>query len=206
MSSPTKPRLPAAERRTNIVDAAVELFARHGFRGTTTRELAASTGVTEPVLYQHFETKRGLYDAILESKSTPDGVQSFFSTIKEIAESGDNRAYFTFLGNCLLDWYVQDPRYARLLMFSALEGHELSDLFYQRTVAVFYDVVTSHIQRQIECGRFHSAEPLLAARLFAGMIAHQGVIFAIYHPGHLPASKEKIVQTAVDIFLRGIET
>jgi AcrR family transcriptional regulator len=205
MSGPAKPRLPAAERRASIVDTAVDLFARRGFLGTTTRELAAACGISEPVLYQHFDTKRALYDAILESKSSPDGVQAFFAAVEAIEGSGDNRAYFTYLGNCLLNWYIQDPRYARLLMYSALESHELSDLFYQRTVAVFYDIVTHHIQRQIDQGRFHPTDPLLAARLFAGMIAHQGVIFAIYHPGHLPASRDQIVQAAVDIFLKGIE-
>src|SRR5437764_12689967 len=62
-------RMKSEERRAGIIAAAVRLFAEKGFRGTTTRELASAIGVTEPVLYQHFGTKRDLYAAIIEEKT-----------------------------------------------------------------------------------------------------------------------------------------
>jgi hypothetical protein len=110
------------------------------------------------------------------------------------------------LGEELLGWYLRDPRYARLLLFSSLEGHELADLFYVQRVAVFYDWVTSHLERQMTAGRIRKMDPLLAARAFAGMIVHQGMIYAIYRPGDVSAELPVIVQTIVDIFLRGIES
>jgi len=64
-----KTRMRGEERHAAIVRCAIRLFAEKGFRGATTRELAASVGVTEPVLYQHFETKRDLYAAIIEAKA-----------------------------------------------------------------------------------------------------------------------------------------
>ena len=64
-----KPRMSSEERRAAIVHAACRLFAERGFRGTTTRELAAAVGVTEPVLYEHFRTKRDLYSAIIGEKA-----------------------------------------------------------------------------------------------------------------------------------------
>ena len=48
-------------------------------------------------------------------------------------------------------------------------------------------------------------DPLIAARAFAGMLSHQGIIFAIHSPGELPGGRESIVSTIVDIFLQGIE-
>ena len=62
-------RMKSAERRDAIVRSAIHLFAEKGFRGATTRELAAAAGVTEPVLYQHFRTKSDLYSAIIEAKA-----------------------------------------------------------------------------------------------------------------------------------------
>ena len=62
-------RLSSQARRAAILDAAVRLFSEKGFRGVTTRELAAAVGVSEPVLYQHFETKRDLYHAIIEERA-----------------------------------------------------------------------------------------------------------------------------------------
>jgi AcrR family transcriptional regulator len=58
-------RLDGDERRKGIVAAAVPLFARKGFAGTTTRELAEAAGISEALLFRHFPTKRQLYGEIL---------------------------------------------------------------------------------------------------------------------------------------------
>jgi TetR/AcrR family transcriptional regulator len=63
-SSPS-PRLPPAERRASILEAALRLFARRGYAASTTRDLAAAAGVTEPVLYRHFPSKAALFAALL---------------------------------------------------------------------------------------------------------------------------------------------
>jgi AcrR family transcriptional regulator len=66
--APTRPgrKLAAPERREALLEAALPLFARHGWLGTGTRELAAAAGVTEPVLYRHFADKEALFLAVLE--------------------------------------------------------------------------------------------------------------------------------------------
>src|SRR5665213_2764314 len=58
-------RLDSDDRRRAIVTAAVPLFARKGFAGTTTRELAAAAGVSEALLFRHFPSKQVLYREIL---------------------------------------------------------------------------------------------------------------------------------------------
>jgi AcrR family transcriptional regulator len=64
-SSPPTPRLPAPLRRASLLAAALRLFARRGYAATTTRDLAAAAGVTEPVLYRHFPSKAALFAALL---------------------------------------------------------------------------------------------------------------------------------------------
>ena len=59
------PRLPAAERRRQLLDVALEVFAAGGFHGTSMDDVAAAAGVTKPVLYQHFGSKRALYIELL---------------------------------------------------------------------------------------------------------------------------------------------
>jgi AcrR family transcriptional regulator len=59
--------LAAAERRRAILDTASRAFSEGSYRGTTTAEIAREAGVTEPVLYRHFASKRELYLAVLES-------------------------------------------------------------------------------------------------------------------------------------------
>jgi AcrR family transcriptional regulator len=62
----TPVRLPAAERRQAIIEAAVEVFAAGSYRGVTTAEIARAAGVSEPILYRHFGSKRELYLAAVE--------------------------------------------------------------------------------------------------------------------------------------------
>src|SRR4051794_1208216 len=60
------PRLPAARRRRQLLDVALEVFARTGFSKTSMEEVADAAGVTKPVLYQHFGSKRELFLELLE--------------------------------------------------------------------------------------------------------------------------------------------
>jgi AcrR family transcriptional regulator len=60
------PRLSAAERRRELVETAVRVFADGSYRGTTTAEIARAAGVSEPILYRHFASKRDLYLAALD--------------------------------------------------------------------------------------------------------------------------------------------
>jgi len=61
------PRLPAAQRRTQLVDAAMQIFAAEGYQKTTMDAVAAAAGVTKPVLYQHFPSKRDLFLELLRT-------------------------------------------------------------------------------------------------------------------------------------------
>ncbi|MGB9347936.1 MAG: helix-turn-helix domain-containing protein, partial [Ilumatobacteraceae bacterium] len=60
------PRLPANARREQILDVALEVFATHGFHGSSMNDVADAVGVTKPVLYQHFDSKRDLYQALID--------------------------------------------------------------------------------------------------------------------------------------------
>ena len=60
-------RLPGPERRAAVVQTACRVFAKSSYHGSTTAQIARETGVTEPVLYRHFASKRELYLACLDS-------------------------------------------------------------------------------------------------------------------------------------------
>jgi AcrR family transcriptional regulator len=59
-------RLPVAERRALIVEAAGRMFGERGYEGTRLDEIAAAAGVTKPIVYRHFDSKRDLYLALLD--------------------------------------------------------------------------------------------------------------------------------------------
>jgi AcrR family transcriptional regulator len=59
-------RMPGLERRALIVESAGRLFGRRGYDGTRLDDVAAAAGVTKPILYRHFDSKKALYLALLE--------------------------------------------------------------------------------------------------------------------------------------------
>jgi AcrR family transcriptional regulator len=67
MAMTTRVRMTGRERRSRILEVAVEGFAARGYDGASMSELAAAAGVTKPVLYDHFASKRALYVALMES-------------------------------------------------------------------------------------------------------------------------------------------
>ena len=66
----TRNRLPAAERRTALIDAALRVFGERSYSGATTAEIARAAGVSEPILYRHFASKRDLYIACLDTMAS----------------------------------------------------------------------------------------------------------------------------------------
>jgi AcrR family transcriptional regulator len=197
-----KPRMKGEERRAAIVREAIRLFAENGFRGTTTRKLAEALGVTEPVLYQHFPSKEDLYRAIIETKAAE--VQPQTGPLRELARGSDDRAFLCALGDLILRRYDEDPELSRLLLFSALEGHELSELFFERLYAGFYQIVTGYIRRRIREGAFRELNPEIAARGLIGMISYHGLI-GILFPGKLKRpARSKVATQMVTTFLEGI--
>ena len=66
MSATARPRLSAENRRQAVLDTACGVFFRKSYRGATTAEIAREAGITEPILYRHFGSKRDLYLACLD--------------------------------------------------------------------------------------------------------------------------------------------
>ena len=62
----TAVRMPAAERRQALIDTAIRVFSEGSYHGTTTAEIARAAGISEPILYRHFASKRDLYLAALD--------------------------------------------------------------------------------------------------------------------------------------------
>jgi AcrR family transcriptional regulator len=100
-------RLPAAERRAALLEAASRVFARSSYRGATTAEIAGEAGVSEPILYRHFGSKRELYLACLDDAWRR--LQSCGAEVKGGRRIGAiSEAYMTGTGPVrLIDLWIQ---------------------------------------------------------------------------------------------------
>lgn len=182
-----------------MIAAAAALFAAKGFNGTTTREIAKAAGVSEALVFKHFPTKQALYAAILAEKVSVD---ELLEAVEESAKKRDDRRVFMLIAGFRIRPGV-DPTLLRLLLFSALEGHELSDIFFAKHHKVFYDHLATYIQLRIDERAFRDVDPLLAARAFIGIVVHHRLLHEIFGvPMHRP--HDETVATYVEVFLNGL--
>jgi AcrR family transcriptional regulator len=89
VTSPAKVRLAARERRQAVLESACRVFSASSYRGATTAEIARAAGITEPILYRHFGSKRDLYLACLEES---------WRNLREVAEKAIVESPATCLG------------------------------------------------------------------------------------------------------------
>jgi AcrR family transcriptional regulator len=114
-------RLPAAERRLAIQRAAGPLFARHGYGAATLDEIAAAAGVTKPIVYRHFESKKDLYLALLAKHE--DDLPTFFERVDPAALDGTPEGLVRAILDVWFD-YVRENQHAWVMLFRDSSGDD----------------------------------------------------------------------------------
>jgi AcrR family transcriptional regulator len=125
------PRLDNEERHRSIVEAAVPLFARKGFAGTTTKEIAEAARVSEALVFKHFPSKAALYEEIVRQGCQGDPRLEHFLTLApstaalidmvyfmlwySMAGEADNREIET-RQRLMVNSFLEDGEYARLVL------------------------------------------------------------------------------------------
>jgi AcrR family transcriptional regulator len=160
-------RLDSDERRKAIVAAAVPLFARKGFAGTTTKELAEAAGISEALLFRHFPSKKNLYGEILRLGCEGD------PTLERLAALEPSTATLVHMTTFMVRYFLLgggvdraelDTR-LRLMLHSFLEdgeyARELFDTIFERVHPLF----AASIEAARAAGDLKS-EPIASANRF----------------------------------------
>ncbi len=194
-------RIPAEERRQQILELATELFARQGFQGTTTRQIAQQAHVNEAIIFRHFPTKEDLYWAVIENQIRLLAGQARLES--KLASGGSDRE---ILGGLAEELLSRDVTLSRLLLYTALENHELSHRFFRTHVAQYFELLADYIRSGIRQGRFRDVDPLLAARGFLGMLIYHRQVQELFGGKQVQTfDAPYVARTLVDIWLQGME-
>ena len=166
-------RRSSVQRHEQILHEAARCFSTRGFRGTTTRDVAAAVGITEAALYRYFPSKEAMYVALLDERMA---VPEVIAALEPFARAGDDKQIFERLARAILESVEADPSFLRLLLYSALEGHELARPFYETRMRRLREFLTRYISRRAREGAFRGHDPVLAARAFLGMVVDHLII------------------------------
>ncbi|HTO53186.1 MAG TPA: TetR/AcrR family transcriptional regulator [Myxococcota bacterium] len=201
-TNPGRVRPTSEERRSQILREAARCFGTRGFRGTTTRDVANAVGITEAALYRHFASKEAIYAAILDARTT---VPSAIDAVEPFAKARDDLQVFTRLALAVLQSVESDPSFLRLLLYSALEDHEMARPFYETRMRRLRDFLSQYIEERAREGAFRALEPSLAARAFLGMVADHLISRTVFgQKDNSTYNPQRVAETFTSIFLDGI--
>jgi AcrR family transcriptional regulator len=158
-------RLPAKQRKAAVLDCACGIFSTGSYRGTTTAEIARRAGVTEPVLYRHFASKRDLYLAVLEESWSR--LRALWE--KAIADELDPRFRVAAMGRSY--FAAEDPKVlcAELWIQALTEASDDAEIrkFLRRQMREVHDFVTDVIrQAQADGGIIRDRDASAEAWIF----------------------------------------
>src|SRR3954468_18840413 len=135
-------RMPADQRRSQLFDVARDRFAAQGFHATSMDEIAEAAGVTKPVLYQHFPSKRALYVELLEDT----GRQLITALADATSRAGSGRERVEFGFRAYFEWAVSNSAAFKLLLGTSLR----SDQEFGRITEEILDAAAETISTLIE--------------------------------------------------------
>jgi hypothetical protein len=111
----------------------------------------------------------------------------------------------TIIGNFLCE-VTKDTSYMRMLLYSALEGHELARKVVNGPLQDFYGFLGSYLENRMENGAMKAMSGHVAARLLMGMAYYATLLRELYHdPGIRDVDAEDLKKMIVDLFCDGIK-
>jgi len=203
-------RMTGDARREQILQAAVDLFSQHGFKGTTTKEIARVSGVSEAMVFRHFESKDVLYKAILENKGCQEGVHRFpwdeDPDLQKAIEDKDDFGVFYHIALDALNKHETDVGFMRLLLYAALEEHELAEMFFNDFISNVYKFIGGYVESRQADGALREIEPRVAVRSFLGMFIHHSLNNILWDKKRMiiDISNEDAARNFAQILLNGI--
>ena len=200
----SRKRLSQAERRTQIVDVAMRLFASKGFKGTTTRAIATAAGVSEAIIFRHFETKEDLYNAIIAH--TIEQRSSLWESLDaNIKTAQDLPTILRDFAQTYIQLNRNDPTFIRLMMYSSLEDHQFRANFFATSRSKRQSSIRKAIQKGIERGELRNVDPALTTRsFFHTLLQYSASSFISSSSPPSPEVDLAMIDNLVDVFLNGL--
>src|SRR5215469_13041593 len=202
-------RLDSDERRKAIVAAAVPLFARKGFAGTTTRELAEAASISEALLFKHFPSKKHLYGEILRLGCEGDPALERLASLEPSILTLVRMIHYMvryFLQATEADPTERDSR-LRLVLHSFLEDGEYARELFETIFERVHPLFSASIEAAITAGDL-KAEPVASANRFWFGHHVAAMVALVSLPGRASVpyqgSVTALVEEASWFILRGI--
>lgn len=161
-----------------ILATATELFARFGYNGVSTRDVASAAHVNEVTVYRHFPRKHDLYLAVLESELQQLRFRG--DLLARIAEAADGRAALSCAFDLLTKTLMHRPEILRLLQYSALELNETFDPLVRRHLGELIEVVARYLEPWIRNGELRGSNAKTVILTMVGIVVSHSSLQRVF--------------------------
>jgi len=200
MATVHHPSASEVETQARILKAAQKLFARRGYAGTTTRDLAHASGIAEGTLFRHFENKK----SILINVVTQGWVELLTDLLTELSEMGSYKAIEQVMRRRMLNMH-KNADMMRVCFMEAQFHPELRDRIEAEVVDKMMDVAEAFFQTAMDRGIYRRMNPRIVAKVFLGMFMVAGFSQDTLMSGDAsPAQMKEMAEGIADIFLNGV--
>jgi AcrR family transcriptional regulator len=189
-----------SEIRSRILKSALRLFARQGYDGTTTRDLAEAANVAEGTLFRHFANKK----AILVEVATQGWVELLTDLLTELSGMGSYKAVAQVMRQRML--HLHDNADMLRVCFMEAQFHpDLRDRIQTEVIDKMTGVAEAFFQTAMDQGVYRQMNPKMVARVFLGMFAVAGFSQStVMSPGAAATEMQVMAEGLADIFLNGV--
>jgi AcrR family transcriptional regulator len=189
------------DTRSKILQSAQKLFARQGFDGTTTKDLATDAGVAEGTLFRYFNNKK----AILVEVATQGWVTILTDLLTELSQMGSYKAIAQMMHRRMGNM-SENLDMMKVCFMEAQFHPELRDRIQSEVVGKMTDIAEVFFAEAIAKGIYRdSLSPKVIARVFVGMFAVAGFSNeTMMNNGGSPLEMKQMAEGVADIFLNGV--
>jgi TetR/AcrR family transcriptional regulator len=193
------------DRRRQLIEAALDLFARSGFEGTTTKEIARAAGVTEAVIFRHFPSKQALYMAVLDFKVQSIGLDEWLKETQSCMDRNDDAGLVRVIMGGILRGFRSDPRYERVKLFAALEGHAVGLSHYRQFAIPIFQLLRDYLLRRQREGALREQNPAAVMAAVSGMAQNYAVLTSMFGFSSPDLTDEQVIEIFTAIIMNGIQ-
>jgi AcrR family transcriptional regulator len=177
-----KPNKPATADR--IVEAAVQLFSRHGVNGTTTQEIARAANINEGTLFRYFPRKLDLFWAAVHSQL--DRMEMRRKLQVHLASDSEPQVVLPLIVEFLVNIVWYQPALLRLLYFSLLELPAEAEPVCSASLGPMFYSISSYLERCVKRGTLRPVNPSVTSVALAMTVIGHGSLFPLISGKSLP--------------------
>jgi TetR/AcrR family transcriptional regulator len=160
--------------------------------------------VTEAIIFRHFKTKEQLYTAIIDQRLGSAMASAWIAELRRSMDRNDDEAVIRQLIGAVIETHKTDPKFERLMLYAALEGHEIALLYMRKMTTPIVDTFKSYFTKRQRAGALRPVGPDVVLMAVVGMAQHYALCKYVHALKETKLTDEQALENFTRIAMDGL--